>query len=98
VAGERPPRRAARHDGFFPVNLEHPDQLAEIVTELTALRRDAGKTGAEPYDVVAALPPGGDPASFAAAGATWWLVESPWEAVSVDQVRGVIRDGPAASP
>jgi alkanesulfonate monooxygenase SsuD/methylene tetrahydromethanopterin reductase-like flavin-dependent oxidoreductase (luciferase family) len=93
----RPLRRAARHDGFFPVNLEHPDQLAEIVAELTALRREAGKTGAEPYDVVAALPPGGNPASYAAAGATWWLVEFRWEAVSVDQVRGVIRDGPAAS-
>jgi alkanesulfonate monooxygenase SsuD/methylene tetrahydromethanopterin reductase-like flavin-dependent oxidoreductase (luciferase family) len=24
-----PLRRAARHDEFFPVNLEHPDQLAE---------------------------------------------------------------------
>jgi len=27
--------------------------------------------------------------------ATWWLVEFPWDGVSVDQVRGVIRDGPA---
>ena len=26
----RPLRRAARHQGFFPVNLEHPEQLAEI--------------------------------------------------------------------
>jgi alkanesulfonate monooxygenase SsuD/methylene tetrahydromethanopterin reductase-like flavin-dependent oxidoreductase (luciferase family) len=93
-----PLRRAARHDGFFPVNLEHPDQLAEIVAELTALRREGGRAAAEPYDVVAALPPGSDPALYAAAGATWWFVEFPWEAVSVDQVRGVIRDGPAASP
>jgi alkanesulfonate monooxygenase SsuD/methylene tetrahydromethanopterin reductase-like flavin-dependent oxidoreductase (luciferase family) len=93
-----PLRRAARHDGFFPVNLEHPDQLAEIVAELTALRREGGRATAEPYDVVAALPPGRDPAPYAAAGATWWLVGFPWEAVSVDQVRGVIRDGPAASP
>jgi alkanesulfonate monooxygenase SsuD/methylene tetrahydromethanopterin reductase-like flavin-dependent oxidoreductase (luciferase family) len=94
----KPLRRAARHQGFFPVNLEHPDQLAEIVAELTALRRDAGKAGAEPYDVVAALPPGSDPAPYAAAGATWWLVEFPWDAVSVGTVRGVIRDGPAALP
>jgi hypothetical protein len=61
------------------------------------LRRDAGRAAAKPYDVVAPLSPS-DPAPHAAAGATWWLVESPWEAVSVDQVRGVIRDGPAASP
>jgi alkanesulfonate monooxygenase SsuD/methylene tetrahydromethanopterin reductase-like flavin-dependent oxidoreductase (luciferase family) len=93
-----PLRRAARHDGFFPVNLEHPDQLAEIVAELTALHREGGRATAEPYDVVAGLPPGRDPAPYAAAGATWWLVGFPWEAVSVDQVRGVIRDGPAASP
>ena len=91
----RPLRRAARHQGFFPVNLEHPDQLAEIVTDLNALRRDAGRDPAEQYDVVAALPPGTDPAPYAEAGATWWLVEFPWDAISVDRVRGVILEGPA---
>ena len=85
-------RRAARHQGFFPVNLEHPEQLAEIVAQLTVLREEAGEDAAEPYDVVAALPPGGDPAPYAAAGATWWVVDFPGDAVSVDQVRGVIRD------
>jgi alkanesulfonate monooxygenase SsuD/methylene tetrahydromethanopterin reductase-like flavin-dependent oxidoreductase (luciferase family) len=91
----RPLRRAARHQGFFPVNLEHPDQLAEIVSDLAALRREEGRDTTEPYDVVAALPPGSDPTPYAAAGATWWLVEFPWDAVSVDQARRVIRDGPA---
>jgi alkanesulfonate monooxygenase SsuD/methylene tetrahydromethanopterin reductase-like flavin-dependent oxidoreductase (luciferase family) len=86
----RPLRRAARYQGFIPVNLEHSEQLAEIVAQLTALREQTG----EPYDVVAALPPGRDPAPYAAAGATWWLVEFPWDAVSIDQVRDVIRDGP----
>ena len=90
----KPLRRAARYQGFVPVGLEHPDQLAEVVAELTALREAAG-TGAQPYDVVVALPPGSDPAPYAAVGATWWLVELPWVPVSVDQVRGVIRDGPA---
>jgi alkanesulfonate monooxygenase SsuD/methylene tetrahydromethanopterin reductase-like flavin-dependent oxidoreductase (luciferase family) len=92
----KPLRRAARYQGFFPVNLGHPDQLAEIVAALTALRREAGADQTEPHDVIAALPPGSDPAPYAAVGATWWLVEFPWDAVSVDQVRGVIRDGPAA--
>ena len=91
----RPLRRAARNEGFFPVNLEHPDQLAEIVADLTALRSEASREGGEPYDVVAALPPGTDPAPYAMVGATWWMVEFPWDAVSVDQVRGTIRDGPA---
>lgn len=38
--------------------LEHPDQLAEMIAELTALRREIGKDITAPYDVVAALPPG----------------------------------------
>ena len=81
---------------FFPVNLEHPDQLAEIVADVTELRREIGRDLAEPFDVVAALPWGTDPEPYAAAGSTWWMVEFPWDAVSVDQVRRVIRDGPAA--
>jgi alkanesulfonate monooxygenase SsuD/methylene tetrahydromethanopterin reductase-like flavin-dependent oxidoreductase (luciferase family) len=87
----KPLRRAARHDGFFPVNLEHPDQLADIVTTITGLRQ--GKTTR--YDVAVALPPGADPAPYAKAGATWWLAEFEPETVSLDQVRGVLRDGPA---
>jgi alkanesulfonate monooxygenase SsuD/methylene tetrahydromethanopterin reductase-like flavin-dependent oxidoreductase (luciferase family) len=92
----RPVRRAARRQGFFPIELDHAEQLAEIVADLAALRREAGRDPTEPYDVVVALPPGSDPAPYFAAGATWWLVEFPWDAVSVDQVRAVIRDGPAA--
>jgi alkanesulfonate monooxygenase SsuD/methylene tetrahydromethanopterin reductase-like flavin-dependent oxidoreductase (luciferase family) len=91
----RPLRRAARFQGFFPVDLENPDQLAEIVTELTTLRKEIGRNVTEPFDVVAALPPGTDPAPYTSAGATWWMVEFPWDEVSVDQVRGVIREGPA---
>jgi hypothetical protein len=78
----------------LPRNLERAEQLAEIVAELTVLREQAGKDPAEPYDILAALRPGGDPALDAAAGATWWVVDFPGDAVSVDQVRGVIRDGP----
>jgi alkanesulfonate monooxygenase SsuD/methylene tetrahydromethanopterin reductase-like flavin-dependent oxidoreductase (luciferase family) len=88
----RPMRRAARHQGFFPVNLEHPDQLAEIVAAITTQREQAGTGIAEPYDIVAAIEPGHDPTPYAAAGATWWLVEFPPETVTVDLVRGVIRD------
>jgi alkanesulfonate monooxygenase SsuD/methylene tetrahydromethanopterin reductase-like flavin-dependent oxidoreductase (luciferase family) len=91
----RPLRRAARFQGFFPVDLEHPDQLAEIVTDLTALRKEIGRDVTEPFDVVAALPAGTDPAPYISAGATWWMVEFPWDEASVDQVRNVIREGPA---
>ena len=92
----RPLRRAARYQGFFPLGVDHPEQLGEIVADLAARRREAGLNVAEPYDVVIALEPGEDPARYASAGATWWLVAFPWDAPSVDQVRGVIRDGPAA--
>ncbi|MEV3854127.1 LLM class flavin-dependent oxidoreductase [Streptomyces sp. NPDC050095] len=64
-----PLRRAARHDGFVPVNLEHPGQLAAIAETLRELRGD--ETG----DIAAVLPPDTDPAPYVAAGATWWLVE-----------------------
>jgi alkanesulfonate monooxygenase SsuD/methylene tetrahydromethanopterin reductase-like flavin-dependent oxidoreductase (luciferase family) len=67
----RPLRRAARYQGFFPANPEDPDELAELVARVTALRREAGTDAAGPYDIVAALPTGTDPAPYAAAGATW---------------------------
>jgi alkanesulfonate monooxygenase SsuD/methylene tetrahydromethanopterin reductase-like flavin-dependent oxidoreductase (luciferase family) len=91
----RPMRRAARYDGFFPVNLEHPDQLAEIVARLGVLREEAGRNPDEPYDVITELEPGTDPAPYREAGATWLLVAPEWEGISVDRVRGVIREVPA---
>ena len=91
----RPLRRAARYQGFMPVNLDHPGQLAQIAAGLTALRRAAGTAGTQPYDIVAALPPDTDPAPYAAVGATWWLVEFPAQTATVDPVRAVIADGPA---
>lgn len=87
----RPMRRAARYEGFVPVNLEHPDQLAEAVGKVNELREDDG-----PYDFAIGLEPGTDVAAYAAAGATWWLTEFDPEKVSADEVRGVLRDGPAA--
>jgi alkanesulfonate monooxygenase SsuD/methylene tetrahydromethanopterin reductase-like flavin-dependent oxidoreductase (luciferase family) len=87
----KPLRRAARHDGFFPVNLEHPDQLAESVAAIEGLRPDRSA----PYDVAVALAPGTDPAPYLRAGATWYLTEFEPEGLSIDRVRGVLRDGPA---
>ena len=87
----RPLRRAARYDGYFPIALAHPDQLAEIVATLAVLR--GGATG--PYDIAVGLPPGTDPAGYAGAGATWWMPDFEPETVRLDLVRGVLRDGPA---
>jgi alkanesulfonate monooxygenase SsuD/methylene tetrahydromethanopterin reductase-like flavin-dependent oxidoreductase (luciferase family) len=90
----RPMRRAARYQGFFPANVEHPDQFADITAAVTALREQSGRD-TEPYDLVTGLPPGTDPAPYAAAGATWWLVEFGPDTATIDQVRGAIHDGPA---
>jgi alkanesulfonate monooxygenase SsuD/methylene tetrahydromethanopterin reductase-like flavin-dependent oxidoreductase (luciferase family) len=89
----KPLRRAARYDGFFPVNLEHPDQLAEIAATTNSFRSHL--TG--PYDIAVALPPGTDPEPYVRAGATWWLSEFAPDGLSIDHVRGVIHDGPAPS-
>jgi alkanesulfonate monooxygenase SsuD/methylene tetrahydromethanopterin reductase-like flavin-dependent oxidoreductase (luciferase family) len=86
----RPLRRAAKRDGFFTVNLEHPDQLAETAAALESLRGEAPAEGS--FDLVTNLPPGTDPAPYAAAGATWCLVEFDWQGTTADQVRGVIAE------
>jgi ABC-type polysaccharide/polyol phosphate transport system ATPase subunit len=46
------------------------------------------------YDIAVGLPIGVDPVPYVEAGATWWMPEFPPEAVSLDMVRGVLRDGP----
>ncbi|MEV5001515.1 LLM class flavin-dependent oxidoreductase [Nocardioides sp. LML1-1-1.1] len=87
---QRPLRRAARHDGFVPVNLEHPDQLAEAVATIDGLRADP----TAPYDVAVPLAPSADLAAFAAAGTTWWLTDVDPEGITADEVRGIVRAGP----
>jgi hypothetical protein len=68
----------------------------ELADPLTVARLAAELRGhdAAPYDVAVGLPLGIDPVPFAEAGATWWLPELAPDAVSVDAVRAVLRDGP----
>lgn len=86
---QRPMRRAARLDGFFPVNLSSPDEFAEAVAKVEALREDRSR----PYDYVAEVAPGEDVTRYQ--DATWCLTNFDPEKISVDHVRGVLRDGPA---
>ena len=86
----RPMRRAARYDGFFPVNLTHPDQVAEIAATLKTERADP----AAPYDLIVALEPDTDPAPYEAAGATWRLIDVDPEALDLENLRSVVRAGP----
>ena len=61
----KPLRRAVRYDGFFPVNLDHPDQVAEISETLAELRKDADSTPT-PRDPSGAVPSPRDPGGSAA--------------------------------
>jgi alkanesulfonate monooxygenase SsuD/methylene tetrahydromethanopterin reductase-like flavin-dependent oxidoreductase (luciferase family) len=86
----KPLRRAARCDGFFPVNLEGVDQFAQAVATVREFRGDDGA----PYDVAVELPPGRDVEPYAEAGATWWMAALE-PGASIADVRAVMRDGPA---
>ena len=85
----RPMRRAARFDGYFPANLEHPDQLAEAVAAIAGYRDGA----MDDFDIAVGLTPGVDPEPYARNGATWWMLEIE-PGTGIDSLRGVIRDGP----
>lgn len=83
-----PLRRAARHEGVFPIELESPDQLATCVHDIVEQRGDL-----DGFDVMAEGFAGADPAPYEQAGATWWAVAFPLE-VTAAEVRGAMRDGP----
>jgi alkanesulfonate monooxygenase SsuD/methylene tetrahydromethanopterin reductase-like flavin-dependent oxidoreductase (luciferase family) len=85
----KPMRRAARLDGYVPVNLQHPDQVAEAAATLSGLRD--GEMGS--FDIAVGLARDVDVALYARAGATWWLSEID-PGTPIDTVRGLVRDGP----
>jgi alkanesulfonate monooxygenase SsuD/methylene tetrahydromethanopterin reductase-like flavin-dependent oxidoreductase (luciferase family) len=85
----RPVRRAARWDGFFPIDLNGPEDLAELAAELRALRADLK----DPFDLVAEIEPGGEAEPWEAAGATWVLTRID-SRPRLDQVRAAIETGP----
>jgi hypothetical protein len=66
------------------------DEFAQAVATVRELR---GNNRA-PYDIAVELRPGSDVAPYAEAGATWWMTELE-PGISLDEVRGVIRQGPA---
>lgn len=85
----RPLRRAARWDGFFPIELPGPEALAELAEELKPRRAEAGADG--PFDLVVEQPPGADPEPWANAGATWVLTAFGRQP-RLDEVRAAIED------
>jgi alkanesulfonate monooxygenase SsuD/methylene tetrahydromethanopterin reductase-like flavin-dependent oxidoreductase (luciferase family) len=87
-----PLRRAARFHGYFPVNLDSPEQVADAVGVLADLREN--RTPTEPFDIAVACAPSADIAAYAEVGATWWLTDFEPEALTIGHIRAVIDDGP----
>jgi alkanesulfonate monooxygenase SsuD/methylene tetrahydromethanopterin reductase-like flavin-dependent oxidoreductase (luciferase family) len=85
----RPVRRGARWDGFFPIDLGGPEDLAVLAGEIRDLRVDRDET----FDLVAEIPPGGAAAPWEAAGATWVLTSFDLQPGLVE-VREAIEAGP----
>ncbi len=85
-----PVRRAARYDGLFPIDLDAPAQLAELLGVVD----DHRQLGTGHFDVAVVAPPDGRPAEFEEAGATWWLQGFDPFTVTAAEVRSVIAAGP----
>ena len=58
-------------------------------------RRSGLRSDADRPSTSWSAPTGADVTAFAAAGATWWLTDFDPATLTVDEVRGVLRDGPA---
>lgn len=100
----RPLRRAARFDGFFPINrrwdpsdLLTPAQLAEMIAVIRTERGDlhgfeivtAGYTHSSSREAVDSLI-----APYAEVGATWWLETLEPQRGNLDELRERVRMGP----
>ncbi len=84
----RPLKRAARYDGVVVIDLDSPDQLAEIVGRLA-------EYGVKPgFDIVKQGLPGDDPSAWIAAGATFWQPTFDPFTVTPSLVRSIIAEGP----
>lgn len=87
----RPMLRAARYEGWFPIELAGPDALAAGLREIAAFRAAEGLP--EAFDVAVTTNDHEDPQPWAAAGATWWL-EGFGLSPDLDDVRRTIAAGP----
>jgi probable F420-dependent oxidoreductase len=94
IGGNRPAslRRAARWDGWLADSADptgmtlSPDDIARSIAVI-------GRS--DDYEVaVLGQRDRGDPAAYAQAGATWWLENLHDERGSIDEVLGLIREGP----
>jgi alkanesulfonate monooxygenase SsuD/methylene tetrahydromethanopterin reductase-like flavin-dependent oxidoreductase (luciferase family) len=84
-----PIRRAARWDGYFPIDLADPEQLSECADLLRDLRGSL-----DAFDLVVEGAPDADPTPWLEAGATWWLCSFGVERATAAAVRSRVTAGP----
>ena len=83
-----PMRRAAKHDGFFVIGLDGPDDLEVVTGDLAGHEPKAG------FEVVVDLQPGQDVAPWLDRGASWVLTRvGPYD-LDLDEVRRIVAAGP----
>lgn len=87
--GNRAPlRRAARHDGFFVIGVDRPDDLDAVTADL------ADHDPAPGFEMVIDLRPEQDPAEWLDRGASWVLTRiGPFD-LDLTEVRRIIEAGP----
>ncbi len=85
---QAPLRRAARHDGFFVIGLDRPEDLDELMVGV------AEQDPAPGFDVVIDLRPEQDPTPWLDRGASWVLTRiGPFD-LDLTEVRRIIDAGP----
>ena len=76
------------YDGFFVIDVEQPDDLARVTSDLASYSPAAG------FDLVVDIRPSQDPAPWIDHGASWVLTRlGPFD-LDVAQVRAIIEAGP----
>jgi alkanesulfonate monooxygenase SsuD/methylene tetrahydromethanopterin reductase-like flavin-dependent oxidoreductase (luciferase family) len=87
--GNRAPlRRAAKHEGFFVIGLDQPEDLDEVATALVDHDPAPG------FDVVVDLRPEQDPTPWLDRGASWVLTRiGPFD-IDLAEVRRIVEAGP----
>ena len=83
-----PVRRAARHDGFFVIGLDGPDDLDRVTTDVAEHDPRPG------FELVVDLRPDQDPDEWLDRGASWVLTRiGPFD-LDLAAVRRIVEDGP----
>jgi alkanesulfonate monooxygenase SsuD/methylene tetrahydromethanopterin reductase-like flavin-dependent oxidoreductase (luciferase family) len=85
-------RRAARYDGVYAMSSDPSTRFHLLPDEIRAMRDFIGRDDPE-FEILATAVPGADPADYAAAGATWWVVVA---STPADALR-VVEEGPPRS-